>query len=261
MTRRSSFSFRPTMWMKVILFIVAAYVGICVLLFFAQRRMMYLPSAGAFELPTGFTEWRSPNGSEFWGYKRVFGTNACLFFFHGNGGNASGWAHAVDQFPGDIFVLEYPGYGQRPGVPSEETIKAAARAAFEANHAPYEQVIVAGQSLGAGATEAIFSSHPDKISRLVLITPFTSIADVARDHFPWVPTSLILRDRYELYDAWRKFPGKTSVVIAGRDEIIPARHGRKYLQAKGDLCEVITHAEDSHNSIELDADFWRKAMD
>ena len=261
MTRLFSSYSRQRMWMKILLLIAAGYAGICFLLYFAQRRMMYLPSRASAELPAGFVEWRSPGGAEFWGFRRSSGAEACLFFFHGNGGNASGWSHAVAEFPGDIFVLEYPGYGARAGVPSERSIKAAAVEAFEAEHTAYKQVIVAGQSLGSGVTEAIFSKYPSAISRLVLITPFTSIADVARDHFPWVPTSLMLRDRYEFYDAWRKFPGRTCIVIAGRDEIIPVRHGRKYLEAEGDLCEVVTLAGDSHNSVLLDAEFWRKAME
>jgi len=59
-------------------------------------------------------------------------------------------------------------------------LKQAALKGFEAEHGRYDKVIVAGQSLGSAVTQAIFSKYPERINRLVLVTPFTSIADVAR---------------------------------------------------------------------------------
>ena len=103
---------------KLLLYGVVGYVAVCALVFLAQRKLIYLPSKHRNMLAEGFVEWRSPDGTEFWGYKRISGARECLFFFHGNGGNASGWTHAVANFPGDVYVLEYPRYGSRPGSPS-----------------------------------------------------------------------------------------------------------------------------------------------
>ena len=98
-----------TFWWKLLIYGAVAYVAICVLVYFGQRRLIYLPSRYDQPLPPGFVEWRSPDQTDRWGFKRVNGARECLFFFHGNGGNASGWSHAVTEFPGDIFVLVYPG--------------------------------------------------------------------------------------------------------------------------------------------------------
>lgn len=252
--------FAKTFWWKGLLIFAGAYLGICLLVYVAQRRLIYFPSRYAHPLPEDFKAWRSPDGSEFWGYKKVTGAREALFFFHGNGGNASGWSHAVAEFPGDVFVLEYPGYGDRGGVPSEKSLKAAALAGFEAEHARYEKLVVAGQSLGTAITEVIFSRHPQKVSHLVLITPFTSIAEVARAQFPWLPTQWLLRDQMHLFDHWQKFPGKSCVVLAGRDEIIPRSHNLRYLQAKTGACEIVELPEESHNSIQLEESFWKKVL-
>jgi uncharacterized protein len=172
---------------KLISLALIGYAAFCVFLFIIQRRLIYFPSRETVPLPEGFVLWTSPDGKgETWGYKRIRGARECLFYFHGNGGNASGWSHAVAEFPGDIFVLEYPGYGKRPGRPSEHSIKAAARQAFAAEHSPYDKVIVAGQSIGTGVTEAIFSAWPERIHKLVLITPFLSLGDVAAHQFFFV---------------------------------------------------------------------------
>ena len=207
---------------KVLLLVPLCYLLFCLLLYWGQRRLIYLPSAALHPLPDGFVEWLSAEGRH-WGFKRTgAGTNTCLFFFHGNGGNARGWSHHAAEFPGDVFVLEYPGYGAREGKPTEAGIKEAALAGFEAEQARYQTVIVAGQSLGAAVTQAVFVRHPGQIARLVLITPFTSILDMARSQYPWVPTKWLLQDRMALFEEWKAFPGNSWVLLAGRDEVIPA---------------------------------------
>jgi uncharacterized protein len=249
-----------TLWWKLVLYGAAAYLSICILVYFGQRKLLYVPSKYENPLPVGFEQWRAADDSELWGYKRLAGARECLFFFHGNGGNASGWSHAAAEFPGDVFVLEYPGYGQRGGSPSERSLKEAALKGFEAEQQRYDKIILAGQSLGTAVTQVIFSRHPDRISKLVLITPFTSIADVAQSHFPFLPARWMVRDTLRLFDEWRKFRGKTCIVLAGRDEIIPRSHSRRYLEARSESCEIVELPNDSHNSIDLSAAFWKKVL-
>src|SRR5688500_19074800 len=111
--------------------------------------IVHLPTAPLVEVPSWFPPAAACSSPFFFTSRRrhtrlqgdwcsdVCSSDLCLFFFHGNGGNASGWAHAVEEFPGDIFVLEYPGYGQRPGSPTERSIKEAALKGFEAEAGRY----------------------------------------------------------------------------------------------------------------------------
>ncbi|HEX7861032.1 MAG TPA: alpha/beta hydrolase [Verrucomicrobiae bacterium] len=249
---------------KAVLLMVLAYLVLCALLFVAQRRLIYLPSRANAVLPEGFEEWRGTNAAgvvEFWGFKRVgkSAATSCLFFFHGNGGNASGWSHAVEEFPGDIFVLEYPGYGQRPGSPSERSIKGAALKGFEAEAGKYSNIVLAGQSLGGGVTEAIFTRHPEKLGALVLITPYLSLAEVAATHYSWIPARWLVRDRLMLYDAFLKFPGKSLVVTASDDEVIPRSHSLKYHAATNAIRRIVEFPA-SHNTVSLDREFWERVM-
>jgi len=253
---------------KALVLVVIAYLGICLLLYFAQRKLIYLPSRTNGILPVGFEPWFGTNTfgeQEFRGFKRVLSplSTNCLFFFHGNGGNASGWSHAVEDFPGDIFVLEYPGYGERPGSPSESSIKSAALRAFEDEisnrHHAYSQVVLCGQSLGTGVTEAIFTKHPARLHALVLITPFLSLAEVASTHYSWIPTRLLVRDRLQLYEAFIKFPGKSLVVTASDDEVIPRSHSLRYHAATNENRAILEFPA-SHNTISLDRSFWEQVL-
>lgn len=253
---------------KAFALLLLAYIAICLLLFIAQRKMIYLPSRANAVLPAGFEPWLATNSSgatELWGFKRISqssstspSTNA-LFFFHGNGGNASAWSHAVTEFPGDVFVLEYPGYGERPGLPTERSLKSAALHAFAAEHHRYTKIILCGQSLGTGVTEPIFTKHPEKLHALLLITPFLSLAEVAGHHYSWIPTRWLLRDRLHLYESFLKFPGKSLVVTAAHDEVIPRAHSLRYHAATNANRQVLELSE-SHNSINLDRAFWDRIL-
>ncbi|MFL5371317.1 MAG: alpha/beta hydrolase [Myxococcales bacterium] len=81
-------------------------------------------------------------------------------------------------------------------------------------------LILEGQSLGTGvAVEMASRGFGD---RLILISPFTSMADVAAVHFPWLPARLLVRDRF---DSAAKAPriGMPVLLVHGDgDEIVPA---------------------------------------
>jgi pimeloyl-ACP methyl ester carboxylesterase len=257
--------------LKFLVFPLLAYIAICLVLFVAQRKLIYLSSRTNAILPADFEPWlgtRSSGSTELWGFKRTTKPSAdastdCLFFLHGNGGNASGWAHAVEDFPGDVFVLEYPGYGERPGAPTESSIKDAALRAFERivteRKGSNSRIVVCGQSLGTGVTEAIFSRHAEKLHALVLVTPFLSLAEVAGHHYAWVPTRLLLRDRLHLYEAFLKFPGKSVIVTAADDEIIPRAHSLRYHSASN-YNRVVLELPVTHNTISLEDEFWRRIL-
>lgn len=165
------------------------------------------------------------------------------------------------EFPGDVFVLEYPGYGGRPGAPSERAIKVAALEMFEAEHKRYETVVLCGQSLGAAVTEAIFTRFPAEIHLLVLVAPFLSITEMARDQFRWFPTRFLLRDTMELFTRWMEFPGRSVVVIAETDEIVPRRHSLRFIAAKSATRRIIEIPAVTHNTIDLDRELWEQIME
>ncbi len=94
---------------------------------------------------------------------------------HGNAGQAADRVYALGAFsPRDsVFIMEYPGYGQRAGKPSRSSLDAAAREAYEALRARFKEtpVCVVAESIGSGpaATLGALKQPPDK---LVFIVPF-----------------------------------------------------------------------------------------
>ncbi|MFY0523056.1 alpha/beta hydrolase [Archangium gephyra] len=225
------------MLLLVLVTVVIAYVGLCVLVFLNQRHLVFPVPPGAREpsLP-GATLLRipGPEGSTVYALHVPAPAEApTVVHFHGNGEQLADGAWLAQRFQEaglGFYAVEYPGYGlaAQQG-PSETGIYAAAETALEHLHqklgVPRERTVLQGQSLGSGvAVEMAKRGHG---SRLVLITPYTSIVDVGARIFSWLPASLLVRDPF---DSAAKAPGLTLPVLivhGTRDEVIPVDMGQR----------------------------------
>lgn len=155
-------------------------------------------------------------------------TNVWLMM-HGNAGQAADRAYAIPSFSGNdsVFILEYPGYGQREGVPSRATIDPAAIEAYQElrNAYPGVPVCVAAESLGSGPACLLtgLAQPPDKV---VLIVPFEKFSAVARDHYPAFLVSLLLKDDWDNVKALSTYRGPVDIFGAQADTVIPVIHAR-----------------------------------
>ncbi|PTL85619.1 alpha/beta hydrolase [Vitiosangium sp. GDMCC 1.1324] len=225
------------MLLLVLATLVIAYVGLCVLVFFNQRQIVFPVPPGAREpkLPGAeFLRIPGPEGSTVFALYVPSPEGApMVVHFHGNGEQLADSAWLAQRFQEaglGFFAVEYPGYGLAAEQgPSETGIYAAAQTALEHLHntlgVPRERTVLQGQSLGSGvAVEMAKRGHG---SRLVLISPYTSIVEMGARVFPWLPASLLVRDRF---DSAAKAPGlKLPVLIVHgtRDEVIPVDMGQR----------------------------------
>jgi len=149
---------------------------------------------------------------------------------HGNGGQASDRTYLLDKFSArdSVYILEYPGYGTRPGTPSRKSFDAAALQAYELLRAqfPGKPVCVVGESIGSGpgSTLARAAQPPDKF---VMLVPFDVLKSVAREHVPYLPTSLILAGSWDNIESLSGYTGPIEVFGAEGDTIIPVAHARR----------------------------------
>jgi len=149
---------------------------------------------------------------------------------HGNGGQAADRVYTFDRFSDRdaVYILEYPGYGSRPGTPSRKEFDAAALEGYQLLRAqfPGKPVCVVTESIGSGpgSTLARATPSPDK---LVFIVPFDDLKSVAREHVPYLPTGLMLSGSWDNVEALAGYTGPVDVFGAERDTIIPVRHARR----------------------------------
>lgn len=165
----------------------------------------------------------------------VSAPNGTIVLFHGNGGTAldRGFYFAPFMELGfRVILAEYPKYGGRPGKVGEKPFVVAGmetvRLAFEQYGEP---LYLVGESLGCGVAAAVAKQTPKPIAGIILITPWDSLASVAKSMFPFLPVKLVLTDKYDSIDNLKSFKNKISVVGAERDEILPIQHANNLYAA------------------------------
>src|ERR1017187_5811336 len=130
------------------------------------RSLLFLPTHGSDG--GGLTPWT--RSGAFIGYSRIVDSPRNVWLmFHGNAGQASNRAYAIPSFPAEdsVFILEYPGYGNRAGAPSAAAFNQAAREAylFLRESYPNIPVCIVGESIGSGRRTSWCSSFRSKSCR------------------------------------------------------------------------------------------------
>jgi hypothetical protein len=151
-----------------------------------------------------------------------------MVLFHGNGGTALDRGFYVQRF-GDlgfrVLLAEYPKYGGRPGKVGEKPFVAAGLEAVQSAHEQYKgPIYLVGESLGCGVAAAVAKKTTVPIAGIILITPWDTLASVAKSLFPFLPVQLVLTDKYDNIGNLQTFENKISIVGAERDEILPIKH-------------------------------------
>jgi hypothetical protein len=191
-----------------------------------QRKALFHPTHHTDE--NGLSRWNLHGNLIGYGREVPEPQNIWLLL-HGNRGQAADRVYALGVFPADdsVFIMEYPGYGQRPGKPSRRSIDAAALAAYQDLRSRFhgKRVCVAAESIGSGpaATLASASPAPDK---LVFFVPFADLRDVGRDYSPHAPMGLLLAGSWDNAEALANYQGPMEVFGATNDEVIDVRHAR-----------------------------------
>jgi len=212
------------LWRSIPMVLIAAsilYAGFCAALYFLQRLLIYLPRPAS-DSSGATIAMQTPAGPVIVSARPRESGRAILYF----GGNAEDVTVSLpdlaEAFPDDaLYLLRYRGYGGSAGRPSQSTLFADALRLFDEAHARHPVIVVVGRSLGSGVAVYVASKRP--VTRLVLVTPFDSLVDVAAPQYPFIPVRLLLRDRFE---SWRYAPNviaPTQIIAAAHDELIPRR--------------------------------------
>jgi pimeloyl-ACP methyl ester carboxylesterase len=197
------------------------YLVLCLALFLAQRSLIYYPQ------PKTVIDDSPPLTLNI-GRERILvstGTHtapgAVIYF----GGNAEDVRRSLPTlavaFPDrSLYAMNYRGYGGSTGKPSESALIADALVLFDRVHADHSKIIVIGRSLGSGVAIQIASERP--VERLILITPYDSLLNVASRQFGFFPLRWLMLDKFESWRYAPKVTAPTEVIAAQNDEVIPA---------------------------------------
>ena len=158
-----------------------------------------------------------------------------IAYFHGNGGHIGYRAERLLRFAREgfgVLMPEYRGYGGNPGTPTEAGFYADGRAALaflDREGVAPNRLVLYGESLGSGVAVALAVQH--EIAALILEAPPTSVAEIAQCHFPYVPASRMVVDRFDSLSRIGKVKAPILVLHGERDRVVPVRYGRALFDA------------------------------
>jgi len=212
--------------LRILIFIALCFLTMVLGCAVFQRKLLYYPTND--NEVHGLDVWQ--HDGRLIGYARELASPVNVWLLlHGNGGQASDRVYALSSFSGRdaLFILEYPGYGKRPGSPSMTSINEAAIEAYELLRLRFPQtpLCVVGESIGSGPA-TVLATTPRPPAKIVLIVPFDVLARVVAHHYPFLPASLLLRDNWNNIKALEGYKGPVEIFGARDDRIIPIEHAR-----------------------------------
>jgi uncharacterized protein len=196
------------------------YLAICAAMFAFQRSLLYFPQPRTVTAASSTLRLQVPGSQLVVTVRPYPGPKAILYF----GGNAEDVSLNLEEFSRAfpqhaLYLLHYRGYGGSSGKPSEAANDSDALALFQLVHAQHPDVAVIGRSLGSGIAVRLASEAA--VARLVLVTPYDSIEEIAAAQYPYLPVKWLLLDRYQ---SWKYAPLvkiPTTLIAAENDEVIP----------------------------------------
>jgi pimeloyl-ACP methyl ester carboxylesterase len=192
-----------------------------------ERRLLFRPATQAqswsepptdlnardvwFDLPGGVRAhawWCEPDG---WSP-----SDGATHYSHGNAGNLSQRAEGVRRWmtlmKQAVLIYDYPGYGRSGGKPGEPGCYASGDAAYDwmvrDRGVMPDRVLLYGGSLGGAVAIELATRRPYRA--LVLVSAFTSVPDMAKQQYPWLPAGRFIRNRFENPARFRTVRGASS---------------------------------------------------
>lgn len=234
--------------------VLIAVLAICYLLmvaflYFMQRSLLFYPVPPVDGISTETISFTNQDIS-LQGWVLNKGQSRALVYY---GGNAEDITANIPLFDDlfkhhTVYLINYRGYGKSQGSPSEEGLFSDAVAIYDQLEQQHSSVSLMGRSLGSGV--AVYLASKREIDRLYLLTPYDSIAEVAQTHYPYFPTSYLIRDRFESTAYAANLNALVLIVAAEFDRVVPVKHAEN-LRDRLTASEVSYHliAGASHNNI------------
>lgn len=247
--------------------------AVVLLALFVLTAIMYLTQRGSLYYPWPSAVAAAPSGAESIELLTDDGLRLGAWFIPATGsaepgpavlvcnGNAGSRAHRLPLAEGlaergyHVLLFDYRGYAGNPGSPTEEGLRADARAAARAlsgrPEVDPERVAYYGESLGASVCGGLATELPP--AALVLRSPFPSIVAIGRHHYPYLPiVEALVWDRYSLDRQLTEEVRVPLLVVAGeRDEIVPPRLSRRVFDAAAEPKRFVEVASAHHNDESL----------
>jgi fermentation-respiration switch protein FrsA (DUF1100 family) len=243
---------------------LAVAAGLLLLIWLGQRRLIYMPAGDrlppAASMLPGAEDllFTTDDGLELggWFVAPAGGAWGAVLVCNGNAGDRSlrvPLAAALRRLGLAVLLFDYRGYGGNPGAPSAAGLALDARAARQALLSRLEidpeRLVYLGESLGAAVAIELAAEHPP--AALVLRSPFTSMVEVGRLHYPLLPVGWILQDRFPSLQRIAGIQSPLLILAGSADGVVPAAQSQKLYDAAPGPKHLVHFPGAGHNDAEF----------
>jgi pimeloyl-ACP methyl ester carboxylesterase len=244
---------------SVLIALVVVYFGLVLLLYFKQKDFIFYPTKlnqnyhfsqfkNAEELYFTATDSASIHALHF----KTKMPKGIVLYFHGNAGALDKWGFEASEFTSrgyDVVMPDYRTYGKSSGKLSERNLNDDALMIYQkiAENTSPTDIVLYGRSLGSGIATELATKVDAKL--LILETPYTSIGDVAKRGFFFLPLSYLLKFHFSNDQKINKLKCPVHLIHGTEDELIPYSHSLKLAEIYGDSSILTTIEGGSHNNL------------
>jgi fermentation-respiration switch protein FrsA (DUF1100 family) len=186
-----------------------------------------------------------------------------VLFFHGNAGSLRSWGQIAGEFVErgyDLFLPDYRTFGKSTGKLSEEALHRDALLLYRhlLEQYPEREILIFGRSIGSGMAVRLAAQTAPRL--LILETPFYSLKDLAKLHYPLLPAGLLLQYTFRS-DQWiGDITCPIHILHGTADTIIPIEAAERLAQKATAPVSFITIPRGGHNDLSL-YPLYQQALD
>ena len=232
--------------------LVIFYISYGIVLTLFQEKVVYFPNAQDFNKCAYFA---NAEKVDFKGTRMyVHDTDKpTVVLYHGNAGSAcdrSVYADIFTQAGYGYIIVEYTGFSNEAATPTHAALKNNVQNVIAyITENKISDITVIGESIGTGI--ASYHTSLSVPNKLLLISPFTDLKDVAKNRFWFYPTSLLVNNAFDNLANLEKYHNPITIIHGTKDSIIPYKLGQKLFALLDTQKEFITITDAGHNDLFL----------
>ena len=225
----------------IILAFLSFYILLLIIMFFFQSNLIYHPSGNNYlkdqvtNEPTEIEKVKITTVDNInlvaWFYNKDIEKFKTILFFHGNAGSLDNRTYKLNHFKDlnvNFLIIAWRGFSGNVGKPNEVGLYNDAASAIKwlkSKGVTEKNIILYGESLGTGV--AVEVAQNKNYAGVILESPFTSMVNIGKKHYPFFPVSLLLKDKFESYKKINNIFVPVLIMHGKVDKIVPYDMGKK----------------------------------
>lgn len=236
------------------------------LLFQPSRRILATPDAAGMSYDTVEVDTEDGETLHSWWIPASESVRGTLLFFHGNAGNISGRLESVQQFHRlglNVLIVDYRGYGNSTGSPSEEGLYRDAEACWQyltddREIAP-EDIVVFGRSMGGGPATWLAVRH--RPAAVILESVFTNVPDIGAHHYSFLPVRALATNQFDNESRVADIEAPMLFIHSRDDRVVPFELGRRVYEAASEPKQFLEIQGGHNDGFLVSADEYLRTID